>query len=159
MMLLTAVAGLLLLAGVVGCLLPRVPGIPASLAGVYLYWYASGYSDPSTLLLGAITAMGVLAVSSSIIADVVSTRIGDASSLTLVLAGAVGSVLLVFTGPIAMFLGTTITVFLLEYRRQRDLKAGARAALAVVVSSIGSRLFRLALAVVILLTMVVVHVL
>lgn len=153
---LAALAFLLLLVGVVGCLLPRLPGVTASLAGVYLYWWTTGFSEPTALVVGVLTLVGGLAALSSVVADAVSARISDASPTTLLIAGAVGTALLVLTGPIGMILGTALTAFLLEYRRRRTVSAGARAALAVVASSVGSRLFRFALAVVILVTMVVV---
>lgn len=152
---LALVAMLLLVVGVVGCLLPKVPGVSISLAGVYLYWWTMDYSEPSTALVVVITLIGGLAAISPLLAEMVSTRIGDASKLTLLISGAVGSAFLVLTGPLGMFLATTVTVFILEYRRQRNVSAGAKAALAVLASSVGSRIFRLSLAVVILLVMVV----
>jgi uncharacterized protein YqgC (DUF456 family) len=152
---LTILAALLLVGGVVGCLLPRVPGVSASLAGVYLYWWTTGFTEPSTALVVVISLIGGLAAISPLLAEMVSSRVGDASRVTLLLAGAVGSAFLVLTGPLGMFVATTVTVFVLEYRRQRDVSAGAKAALAIVASSVGSRIFRLSLAVIILLVMVV----
>jgi len=145
---------LLLLAGVAGAAVPRVPGMPATLGGVYLYWWTTGYTEPSNLMVVTLTLVGVTALASAIVADAASARIGNASKTTMLGAGVVGSVLLVFTGPLAMVLGTTVTAFVLEYRRQRTVRAGARAAAAIVVSSFGSRIFRLAIAVLILLVMV-----
>lgn len=151
----TILAFVLLVAGVIGCIVPRVPGIVASLAGVFLYWWSTGYTEPSTVVIVLLGGLGVAALCSSLIADHFSSRIGGAARTTGLLAGAVGAVVLVVTGPLGMFLATILTVFLLEYRRQRNVRAAGRAALAVVVSSIGSRVFRLALAILMLVIMAV----
>ncbi|MFW5801117.1 MAG: hypothetical protein ACOCVC_03735, partial [Spirochaeta sp.] len=51
-------AFVMLLGGVVGSVLPAVPGAGLSLAGVLLYWWHTGYAEPGTLLLVAITLVG-----------------------------------------------------------------------------------------------------
>jgi len=156
MNLLVILAIVLLVGGVAGTLFPYVPGITASLAGVYLYWWSTGYSEPSTLLLAAITVLGLVAILAGILEDVAAAKLGGASTKTAIIAGIVGAALLVLTGPIGMLVGTALAVFVLEYRRQRDVRAGARAALTVVAGTVGSRIFQLLLALLILLAMLVV---
>ncbi|MFB6227411.1 MAG: DUF456 domain-containing protein [Halobacteriales archaeon] len=132
------VAVALLIAGVVGCVVPIVPGAPLSLAGVYLYWWGTGFTEPGVALLAALTLLGLLATVADVGAEVVSARVGGASMTTSVVAGAVGIVLFVVVTPIGALLGVVATVFVLEYRRHRDATQGAKAAGAVVLGILGS---------------------
>jgi uncharacterized protein YqgC (DUF456 family) len=128
----------LLAAGVVGCVVPVVPGAPLSLAGVYLYWWGSGFTEPHLGLLAALTLLGVLAVVADLAAEVVSARAGGASLTTSLIAGVIGIVLFALAGPAVALLLVITTVFLLEYRRHRDASRGARAAGVVVLGILGS---------------------
>ena len=139
------IAIVLLVAGVVGCVAPAVPGPPLSLAGVYLYWWGSGFSKPGTALLVALTVLGVLAIVADLASEVVSARVGGASLTTSVIAGVVGIVLLAVAGPAIALLAVVATVFALEYRRHRDAARGARAAAVVVVGMLGSAAIQLLL--------------
>ena len=146
----------LLVGGVVLSAIPGLPGTPLSLAGVYLYWWASGYTTPSTLLLAGLTLLGVLALAASLFGDVVAAKLGGASTLSALGAGIVGLLLLATTGPGAAILGMVVTVFLLEYRRQRSLSSGAGAALAVVLGTFATRVFKILLNATMLVVMLVV---
>jgi uncharacterized protein YqgC (DUF456 family) len=136
--LVTVAALALLAAGVAGCVVPAVPGPPLSLAGVYVGWWGSGYSEPGTVLLGALTLFGVLAIAADFAADVVSARIGGASLTTSVVAGVVGVLAIVLVGPVGSLLGVVATVFVLEYRRHADAVRGAKTAGVVVLGMLGS---------------------
>jgi uncharacterized protein YqgC (DUF456 family) len=136
--LVTVAALALLVSGVVGCVVPAVPGPPLSLAGVYLGWWGSDFSEPGTLLLVTLTLLGVLAIAADLAADVVSARIGGASLGTSLIAGAVGLVLLVVATPVGSLVGVVATVFVLEYRRHSDAVRGAKTAGVVVLGMLGS---------------------
>lgn len=144
----------LLAAGVVGSLLPKVPGPVVSLSGVYLYWWDSGMTEPSTLLLSVLTIVGVVVVIGGLFEEVIAARIGGASTRSAAVAGVVGFVSFFVLGPIAMVVGTAVTVFVLEYRRQRTARAGARAALSVLLATIGSVLIQFLFAVMALVVVV-----
>ena len=143
--LLAIVAVVLMIAGAVGCVLPAVPGAPLSLAGVYLYWWGSGFADPGTALLVTLTLMGVLAVFADFGSEVVSARVGGASVSTSIVAGAVGIVLFALATPVGALLGVLVTVFVLEYRRHRDAARGAKAAGVVVLGMLGSTVVQVVL--------------
>jgi uncharacterized protein YqgC (DUF456 family) len=119
----------LLAGGVVGSVVPFVPAGLVSLAGVYLYWWGTGYADPGLVVLVVFTLVGLLAQAADWLSGVVAARAGGASSRSSLLGGVVGFVLLFVLGPAGMILGLAVTVFVLEYRRQADAKAGAVAAL------------------------------
>ena len=51
-------AFVLLVAGVVGSLVPQMPGAPFSVAGVLVYWWGTGFSQPGILLLVVLVLVG-----------------------------------------------------------------------------------------------------
>lgn len=134
------VAFALLAAGVVGSLTPQLPGAPLSIAGVLVYWWASGFAEPGALVLGALLAVGLLTWAVDWLGGAVGAKVGGASTKTAVAAGLVGLVLFVATGlgPIGLLLGVALTVFALEYHRQQDARAGARAAAVTTAAMLGS---------------------
>lgn len=136
--LVTAAALALLVLGVAGSVLPALPGAPLSLAGVYLHWWHTGYSEPGLPLLLAFTLVGLLAVAADYLAGAVSARVGGASTLTVAVAAVVGLALLFVLGPLGALLGVPLTVFVLEVRRQGGVDAGARAAVFAVAGMLGS---------------------
>ena len=125
---LTIVAIALVVLGVLGGVLPVLPGAPLSLAGVYFYWWASGYTDPGPLVLIGLTALGLLAIVAEYAGGAVSATFGGAARSTVVLATAVGIVALLLTGPLGLVIGVAGTVFCTEFYRHRDPRHGARAA-------------------------------
>lgn len=156
MTLLTVLAFALLVVGIVGSLVPKVPGPLISLAGVYTYWWGTGFTEPSTVLLVVITIIVALAVVGGLFEEIIAARIGGASTGTATAAGVVGLVCFLVLGPVAMLVGTAVTVFILEYRRQRNARAGASAALAVILATLGSIVIKVLLTLMILVIMLVV---
>jgi uncharacterized protein YqgC (DUF456 family) len=156
MLALTLFAFALLVVGVVGSIVPNLPGPVLSLVGVYLYWWNTGLTEPSTALVAVITVLVILIVVGGFFDDVIAARFGGASTLSATAAGLVGFVCLFVVGPIGMLLGAALTVFVLEYRRQRDAKASATAATAVLLATIGSTLVELFVTVMLLVVMVAV---
>lgn len=159
MSLLTLVAFGLLGLGVVGSFYPRIPGTMASLAGVYLYWWSTGFTEPSVGLVVVITVFGLLAILSTLFEEVIAARVSGASHGSATAAGVVGIVGFVFVGPIAMLLASLLTVFVLEYRRHHDLKASLVATMGVLFAAVATRILKLILTTVILIVMLVVLVL
>lgn len=133
---LVVLAFVLLAGGVVGSLVPQVPGAPVSLAGVYVYWYATG--EPGAVLLVALTLVGVLTWVVDFVGGAVAARVGGASTATAVLAGVVGLLLFFLTGPLGIVLGVALTVFVVEFYRQDDARKGAKAALVTTAGMLAS---------------------
>jgi len=152
----TAVAFLLLLAGVAGSFLPAAPAAVLSTAGVLVYWWNTGFTEPGTVLLVVLLATGLLAALSDWLGGVVAARVGGASTLSAVVGGTVGVVLLFGVGPVGMLVGAALTVFAVEYARRRDARSGAAAAGAYVVGFFASALTQALLTVSILVAMVAV---
>lgn len=135
----------LLLGGVACASHPLAPGGFVSLAGVYLYWWSSGFGAPATLTLAMLTSLGALAVLGQAVAQTLARRIGASSSLVPTIAAAVGFAAFLFMGTSGFVIGMLLTAFLLELLRRRDYKEGFVAAIIIVVAAFGSRLFQLLL--------------
>lgn len=126
---LALVAIALAVVGVVGTVAPLVPGALLSLSGVLLYWWSTGYADPSLPVLVTLVFVGVLTLVVDYFGGAIAARAGGASSLTTGAAVVVGVVLLFVTGPVGFLLGIALTVFAVEFYRNNDAEGSARAAL------------------------------
>lgn len=119
-------AVVLLVAGVVGSFVPLVPGVALSLAGIYLYWWGTGYAEPGLLFLAVATAVGLVTLALDYLSSVISASASGASMRTAAIAGVVGLVALVITGPIGMLIGVVVATFALEYVRSGDVERSLR---------------------------------
>lgn len=133
----TAVAGVdlvvvgafaLLVGGVVGSVLPGLPGALLSLAGVYTYWWHTGYADPGPVVLAALTLVALAAVAFDWVGGAIAARAGGASTRTTVVAGLVGGLLFFVAGPLGVLAGLAVTVFAVEYWKSGSTTTGLRAA-------------------------------
>jgi uncharacterized protein YqgC (DUF456 family) len=123
-----AVAVALLVGGVVASFVPLAPGALLSLAGIYVYWWASGYSEPGIVFLVVTTLVGLFALALDYLASALSTRASGASWKTTAIAAVVGVGLLFLTGPIGAVIGVLLAVFVLEFERSGDLERSLRIA-------------------------------
>lgn len=133
-----AAAVALLVAGVVASVVPVVPGGLLALAGVWGYWWATGWGHPGAWFVAAATLVALTAVVVDLSAAAVSAKAGGASTTTAVLAAAVGAVLFVVASPVGGLLGVLGTVFLVEVYRGASVRAGGRTALVTVVGLLAS---------------------
>lgn len=140
-----AVTFLLLTGGVVGSVVPAIPGAVLSLAGVLFHWWATGYTTPGTLALVAFCGLAVAAILVDLFGGAIAARHGGASTLTVIAAVAVSLVLVVFTGPLAILVGVPVTVFLVELYRNGDSDAARRAALTTTVGIFASAIMQVLL--------------
>ena len=137
---LTWVALGLLVAGVVGSVVPALPGPVLSIAGVSLHWWSTGYAEPGTVALVALTLVGLVAVGTDVLASALSTRAGGASWRVSAAASVAGALLFFVAGPIGVAVGVAGTVFVLSYLTTRNGADSARAALYATVGVLGSAL-------------------
>lgn len=136
--LLIVVSLALLILGVIGSVLPLLPGALSSLVGVYLYWWSTGFTSPGTVSLVVLTVIGVSAIVLDYFGGALAARFGGASMLTSTLAAIVGFALLFVTGPLGLLLGIAATVFIVEYIRHRDAKASLKATVSASVGLLAS---------------------
>jgi uncharacterized protein YqgC (DUF456 family) len=142
--------------GVVGSVVPLVPGTLSSLVGIYLYWWGTGYTEPGPVLLAALTVLGVLALAADYFGGAVSARAGGASMVTTLLAAVVGIALFFVAGPLGIVLGVGMTVFAVEFYRHRDPERSLRAALYAAIGVLASTVVQLLVTVTMLVALVAV---
>lgn len=118
----------LLIGGVIGTVVPLVPGGTLSLAGLFLYWWGSGFTEPGLLALAVLVTLGVLAVLAELVGGAVAARAGGASWKTTALAAVTGILLMVVTGPLGLLVGLFGTVFALEVVQGGALDQSVRSA-------------------------------
>ncbi|WP_323172398.1 DUF456 domain-containing protein [Natrialba sp. PRR66] len=118
-----------LLGGVLGTVVPLVPGGALSLAGVYLYWWLSGFTAPGPIALAVLTILGLVTLFVELFAGSIAARAGGASWVTTGIAAVVGIVLMVVTGPLGLLFGLFGTVFVVEYLRVGDLDRSTQSAI------------------------------
>ncbi len=135
----------LLVLGVVGSVVPLLPGAPTSLAGVYLYWWHSGYAEPGVLALIGLTVLGLTAMTFDYLGGAVAAKASGASWKVSALAGLVGFALLFVLGPLGIFLGVAGTVFAFEYRKHEDVDQSAWAAVYTTIGILASAVMQVLL--------------
>ena len=123
-----AAAVLLLVAGVIGSVVPLVPGVPLSLLGVLLYWWSTGYGEPGTAFVAVALLVGGAAVAVDLFAGAVAARAGGASKTTMVVAAVASLLLFLVLGPLGVLAGVALTVFGVELYRTRRVDGSVRAA-------------------------------
>jgi len=141
----------LLVAGVVGSVVPAVPGALLSLLGVLFHWWATGYTTPGTLVLLTFVGLALAAMLVDLFGGPIAASRGGASKLTVLAAIAVSLVLAVFTGPLGILIGVPGTVFLIELYRNENRGEAQRAALVTTVGLFASTLVQALLTTTILL--------
>lgn len=154
--LLVVLAFLLLIAGVVGSVVPAVPGAALSLVGVYLYWWQSGYAEPSILVLVILTLAGLLAIAFDWLGGAVATKASGGSTWSTLAAGVVGLALFFVAGPLGVIAGVAATVFLVEYLGGQTPEESLRTAAYSTVGILASAVVQLLVTLSILVAMVLV---
>lgn len=152
---LVLVAFALLVAGVVFSIVPLFPGPPLSVAGVLVYWWATG--QPGWLVLSAVVLVGVLAMAVDWFGGAVAARASGTSTSVSVLAAVVGLLGTVLAGPLGLVVGIAGTVFVATYLREQDTNASLKAAVYATAGVLASAVVQTLLTGSILLAIVVVH--
>jgi hypothetical protein len=136
-----AAALLLVVLGIIGSVMPLLPGLPLVLAGVYLYAVGTGLSGGIGLgHLVVYTLIGGAAIGLSMLANVIGVRAAGGSRRAML--GAVLGLLagLVVGGPFGVLVGPFLGAVLFELLGGRPtrqvLRAGVGAAVGVLVGRV-----------------------
>lgn len=154
--LLVLAAFVLLVAGVVGSLLPALPGAPVSIAGVVLYWWTTG--EPGTLGLLVLVAVGVGATLVDWFGGALAARASGTPTWVSGFAGVVGLVGMVLAGPVGLVVGVAGTVFVATYVREREGAISLRRAVYATAGVLASAIVQALLTASMLLAVLFVHV-
>lgn len=134
----TVVAVALAVAGVLGAMLPLIPGPMVSLGGVLLYWWHTGYTDPNVVILAGFILVAVVAVAADLLGGVLGASVGGGSRYAAVAAGLVGLLLIPVAGPFGILLGVAAVTFAFAYRDTGETRAGLRAAAGATIGMLAS---------------------
>jgi uncharacterized protein YqgC (DUF456 family) len=127
--LLYALAAALILLGVVGTVMPGIPGIPLVFAGMVLAAAVESFRLVSLWTLGVLALLTALSVVIEYLAAAVGARRVGASPWAM--AGAVlGGLAGIAFGPIGMLLGPLVGAVAGELLARRDLRQAGRAGIA-----------------------------
>ena len=127
---LTALGVLLLLVGLVGLLLPAIPGTPLVFLGSLLVAWADGFTRVGWLPLTVMAALAVFSMVADAVAGLVGARKAGASRW-----GVIGSVVGLLAGLpfglVGIVLGPAVGAVAFEYFRDPDAKRAATAGVGV----------------------------
>jgi uncharacterized protein YqgC (DUF456 family) len=129
---LTLLGALLVIAGLVGLVLPAVPGLPLILVGITVLAWADDFARIGAPTLMAVLALGIVGTLMDYAAGLLGAKRAGASSWGL--AGAVLGLLagLPF-GLLGLILGPGLGAMALEYLRDQNLRRSAVAGAGVLV--------------------------
>lgn len=136
---LVAAVGLLVI-GVIGTVIPFVPGVLLSVFGVVLYWWGTGYTEPGTLFVGVTVLFGILALIVDYAGSAISAKVGGASTRAVLAAAGAGAVMFLIAGPVGIIVGVAITVFASEFYHTRQMDRSVRAAFYATIGLLASTL-------------------
>lgn len=118
----------LMAGGLVGSVVPGIPGPPLVLGAAILHRLYFGPTGPSTAVLVLLAVMMVLSLALDYLASSVGARKLGATWRG-VLGAAIGALLGFFAGPLGIVLGPFIGATLLEMAGGRELKEASKAGL------------------------------
>lgn len=117
-------AVLMMIVGVVGTVLPALPGVMLVFGGIVLAAYAEGFTRIRGLTVAVLGALALVAFVIDYVASAAAAKKAGASKLGLA-GAALGTVLGIFTGFIGLLFMPLVGAAIGEYLTQRDaLKAG-----------------------------------
>jgi uncharacterized protein YqgC (DUF456 family) len=144
-LLLWLLAAILVLAGLVGLLLPVIPGVPLVFAGLLVAAWAEDFAYVGTGTLALLAVLVVLAY----IVDFAATALGAkrfGASRRAVVGAALGAVVGIFFGLPGILLGPFIGAVIGELSAQRGLRDAGRAGLGATLGLVLGVAAKLALA-------------
>ncbi len=143
--LLWLLAAILVVAGLVGLLLPVIPGVPLVFAGLLVAAWAEDFAYVGTGTLALLAALVVLAY----VVDFAATALGAkrfGASKRAVIGAALGAVVGIFFGLPGILLGPFIGAVIGELTAQRGLRDAGRAGLGATIGLVVGVAAKLALA-------------
>jgi uncharacterized protein YqgC (DUF456 family) len=132
-------------AGLVGLLLPGIPGMPLVLAGIVVAAWADDFARIGFPTLAAVTVLAVIGMILDYMAGVLGARRWGASRWGFV-GALVGLVAGLPLGLAGLVIGPAAGAVVFEYARDRDIHRAARAGVGVLVGFVLGTAFKYAVA-------------
>jgi uncharacterized protein len=133
------VAAILTLVGVIGTILPMLPGVPLVFAGLALAAWVDGFQQVSGFTVAILGVLTVMAMAIDFAASAFGTKIAGASRWAF-FGAALGAIVGIFFGPIGLFVGPFIGAVALEVwatqNIERSLKAGVGASIGILLGAV-----------------------
>lgn len=144
-------AVLLMIIGIAGSIVPGIPGVLASVTGVGLYWWSTGYAEPGNIFMMITIALGLTALLLDWFSGTIAAKAGGASNKTsLAAAVAAGIGFFLMGGPFGAVVLSGLVVFAREYMRTLDVKESQKAGVYSAIGVLASTFMQVLIAVTIM---------
>lgn len=127
--LLWVIAGLLVLVGLAGVVLPALPGIPLVFGGLLMVAWLDGFERIGGVTLAVLGALAALAWLIDFVASIIGAQRVGASTLALV-GAAIGTVVGLFGGLVGLLFAPLAGAAIGEFIARRDALQAARVGIA-----------------------------
>ena len=131
--------------GVLGTLLPALPGVPLVFVGLTLAAWAGDFQEISGFTVAVLGLLTLLSIIIDLAASALGTRIAGASGWAFA-GAALGAVFGLAFVPLGLFLGPFLGALALEWLHSRRLRGSITAGAAATVGVLLGTVFRVALA-------------
>lgn len=143
--LLWALAGILVLIGFAGTILPALPGVPLVFSGLFLAAYLGNFEKIGVVTLTILGLLAALALVADFAATLLGAKRAGASKLALLGAG-IGSILGIFSGLWGLFVFPFVGAVAGELLARQKLAQASRVGLATWLGMMIGTLAKLAIA-------------
>jgi uncharacterized protein YqgC (DUF456 family) len=138
-------AGVMVVVGVLGIVLPALPGVPLVFAGMWLAAWAGGYAQVGGVTVVILGVMALLSLGVDLIGTLLGAKRVGASRLALA-GAAVGTVVGLFFGLVGIFVGPFVGALAGELVHGRDAARAARVGMGTWVGIVIAAVLKLTLA-------------
>lgn len=149
------IAVILMLPGLVGVIVPALPGVPFMLVVAIGYAWLTHFAKLTGVELAILTGITALTVLVDYLAGTLGARFGGASARSTII-GIIGMIVgLVILPGVGGIIGLFLGIFLSEYLRHQDQSKAARAATGGLIGSLAGIILNLILAIIFIITFVI----
>jgi uncharacterized protein len=138
-------AGVMVVVGVLGIVLPALPGVPLVFAGMWLAAWAGDYQQVGATTVAILAVLAVLSLGIDLLGTLLGAKRVGASPLALV-GAAVGTVAGLFFGIVGIFVGPFVGALVGEFLHGRKVGHAARVGAGTWIGIVIAAALKLALA-------------
>lgn len=140
-----ALAGALVIVGLLGVVLPALPGLPLMFAGMWLAAWAGGYAEVGVGTVIMLAVLTLFSVGVDVVAALLGAKRVGASRLAL-LGAAIGTVVGLFMGFVGILIGPFAGALVGEWIHGRRLDLAAKVGVGTWLGIVFAAVLKLALA-------------